>query len=229
MAIGAPVNLGGASDATNTVTSLVITTGANAPAGNLICVAIIGSATLNTATVTDSASNTYTLTAAKTWNTANRLFIAYCANPVLLSSGQAITVSWTGVARAAVEAISVSGLLTVAPIDVSGAGTAGTGTSDSIATGTLGAANEIIIALTGLANTTAGYTPGGSFTSLTAPTQGNNSTLLWAYQIVAATTTVSYAPSWTTSRAFGSNVYSFKAPAPANTNIGANLSMMGVG
>lgn len=225
-AIGTPTYLGGASDATNTVTTITITTGASAPAGNLIVVAVLGQVGIATSpTVTDSALNTYTLTAAKTWSGSNKLYIAYCENPVLLSSGGTIVVAWTGVARVAAAAASVSGLATASAIDISGAGTTGTGTSDSIATGTLAQASEIIFGITGLANTSAGYAPTGVTNILTAPTQGNNSTMLWAYEIVSATTGVTYAPAWTTSRTFGSNVYSFKAPGA--TSVKGSLTTLG--
>lgn len=229
MAIGTPTYLGGASDATNTVTTLVITTGATASAGNAILVAIIGgSAVITSLVVTDSAGNTYALTVSNSWGGGNRELMAYCANPALLSSGGTITLTWTGAARVGAAAVSVSGLGLTTPLDITGAGTTGTGTSDSIATGTLTQANEIIIAVTALSNTSAGYAPGGSFTTLTAPTQGVNCTLLWSYQIVAVATTVTYAPSWTTSRTFGSNVFTFKQAGGAVASVGGTLSMMGV-
>lgn len=229
-AIGAPTYIGSNADATNTATSLVITTGANAPAGCMIGVEIIGSSAINTSfAITDSASNAYTTTTFLNWNGSNRQAFAYSPNPVLLSSGGTITLSWTGGGRIAASAVSVCGLGTAAPLDITGAGTTGTGTSDSIATGTLTQADEIIFAATGLANTSAGYTPGGSFTTLTAPTQGTNSTLLWSYQIVAATTTVTYGPTWTTSRGFGSNVWTFKQGGGVSGPPSGSRALLGVG
>lgn len=126
-------------------------------------------------------------------------------------------------------AANFSGLVTSSPRDVTGPGTSvSTVTTLSVATGTLCQASELIIGTTGIAGSFSAFNNNSPFTVLTAPTGGN---MGWGYDIVSATTSVTYAPSWTTARNAGANVYSYKAAGGTCvvTSNGHLLSSVGAG
>lgn len=101
-------------------------------------------------------------------------------------------------------------------VDVTGLGGAldttntGTGnTSLSIATGTLAAPSEIVFGAQYPSNSVGSYTTGAGFTSFD-PTQAAAGDGELAYEIVSATTSVTYAPSWSSSINATGAVASFK-------------------
>lgn len=116
-----------------------------------------------------------------------------------------------------VSALLGTGLATSSPLDVTGAGATGTGTTASVATGTLGQAAELVVGAAATTGSNSAYASNSPFTDLTAAAIAGDQ-MRWGFDIVAATTTVTYAPTWTTSRAFGANVWSFKGAGGAATN-----------
>lgn len=209
MTIGTPVQVGtGASNATaNTSTAAV----SNASAAGDLLVVIVGTSTSTTTitSVTDTAGNTYT--AANNIAGTGNLRMFYCANAAALTTSDVITAHYgaTGGTKL-ITAISVPGVATTTPLDVNGAGTTATGTTPSIATGTLAQAAEIVIgACWPNAGASDGYTESSGFTANSTPTLGTN-IMRSAYEVVAATTTQTYAPVLGTSRLYKANVWTFK-------------------
>lgn len=147
----------------------------------------------------------------------------------------AIKFSYTGSLSTVGAAFSVSGLATTTPRDVSGTinttgspNTSGSPISPGSATGTLTQANEIVVGEIGIGGTYTGSIASNSpFTNLSVPAASSPS-FGWGYDIVAATTGVTYAPTWTTSRAYGANVWTFKGVGAAATGGPSNGPMMGV-
>lgn len=162
---------------------------------------------------------------------------ATVASPATATISSTITATWSTASKAGMGVISVSGLTTT-PLDLTGAGTSTGSPGTNIATGagmnvpaagSLGQANEILIARLDAIGPTSGFTQGGGGTWLPLTKvviASGNGEINWAYQIVASTVAVLWNPSWTTSRAFGANYYTFKAPSTATA---CRLSLMGVG
>lgn len=141
----------------------------------------------------------------------------------------AIQASLTGASKVGAGFVYVTGLATSSPLDITGAGSiAGTnpGTAASIATGGLASSSEIVFGRVDTNGTTSTFTQTG-FTALPTITIAGNNVVTWGYQIVAASTTVTYATSWITSRTYGTNVYTFKTPSVATGH--NNLLLLGVG
>ena len=155
---------------------------------------------------------------------------ATVASPATATISSTIKAAWTGgTVGNAISAITVSGIAVASPLDVTGTLASGTGTSASVATGTLGQAAELVVGVLEYINTSGTFTEATpSWNTLSGPTPGSGSNIRWAYQVVNSTTGVTYNPSWGTSRAYGANVFTFKgsggAAAPTCT-----LSLLGVG
>lgn len=209
MAIGVPVQLGNA--ASSSSATATITTIADSPAGALIFVWFGSDAITNTTSVTDSAGNTYVgLTKAVSTSGVQGF---YCENAAALATGGTIVGHITGSFQTIyISANSTTGILTASSLDINGAGTTGTGTSPSIATGTLAQASELVMA--GCSRLSPGaetWTEASGFTTDDTMTgTGTTTKLHTAHQIVAATTTVTYAPAGSLSKAYRANVYTFK-------------------
>ena len=220
MAIGTPVELGVHAQGTAS-TSNVLTTSAAAPAGDAIIVIIqLPITATTTPTVADTASNSYTVTTPQAFGVTGKLCVARCANPAALSSGSTITVSWSGSGKSTIGACSVSGLDPTAPLDVTGTTVTGTGASATVSTGGLSQADEIVFGMVATSGTAGAFTQATGFTAFSSIGVGTgNIETRWGYKIVSSTSSVTYNPSWATSRIYGANVYSFKAAAlaPANT------------
>jgi len=229
MAIGTPVALGTATSST-TVTSKALVTAANANAGEAIIVFISASTSATAFALTDTAGNTYTLSNIYA-GSAGKVFIGYCLNPAALTAGDTITLSWTTASRVAMSAVQISGLQTTAALDKDpSTGSAGTGTTFTQATGALAQADEIILGAFTTDNTSGVVvSPGTGFTALAVVTvPSGNQDMHPVYKIVASTTDTNFNPSWTTSRAFTGNLWSFKAAAAA-ASARASLALLGVG
>jgi hypothetical protein len=202
MAIGTPRLLG--TDTGSTSVSILI--GAAVNAGDLIVVVlkVANSATITTAS--DTAGDTFSIGD----NTAAvRSKYVYVANAAGMAAGSNITVNFSASASASAVAFAVSGIANASPVDKTNNIATGTGTSaTSVSTGTLAQADELVIGI--LANSTniTAFVPGGSFTTISTST-----VLSTAYQIVASTAAVSWAPSWTSSTTYDSDVISFKGAA----------------
>lgn len=209
MAIGTPVQLGAAASSGTSTT--VITTSGAITAGDLAVVLVEESSSITVSGVADSAGNTYTAGTAIVSGT--RLIQPfYKPNAAAMSSGGTITVTRsasTGVGYAA--AISVSGMDTSSPIDIQTAGSVGTATGYTLATGTLGQADELLVCFTYLSSGSGDtYVQPSGFTANTAASDGTN-VLRSGYLIVSSTTTTSPHPTWGVSRTYLGQVISFKA------------------
>ena len=210
MTISTPVQIGATANGTS-ATTLVITTTTASPAGAAIIVAIGFANFATTVTgVTDSAGNTYTIgTLASGTNT--RGYFAFSANTLALASSGTITITFAGaVTIKGACAVSVVGLSS-APADTEGAGATGTSTAPTITSAALSQPDEIVFGLTVINNGfTDTFTEDGNFTSDTVA-KASGIAVRSAYQIVSATTAVTYAPTLGTSRTWVTQIKSFKA------------------
>jgi hypothetical protein len=209
--IGTPVQLGTASG----TTTAVITTGATAAPGSLIVV-VVATATSNVTvtSVVDSQGNCSGYTALDNAPTASRPTnaIFYCANTGNnLASGQTITVTVPSTNLVSATAFYVSGMSST-PADKNGNQVNGTTNTaaTSTATGTLSQSYELVVGTLALDGTSSAFTPHGNFTSIGGVSNADGSAYA-AYQVLCGTATQAFAPTWTTSRVYMSNVVSFKA------------------
>jgi hypothetical protein len=213
-AAGTPTQLGTA----NGTTTATITAGATAPVGSLVVV-VISSATSNIAvtSVVDSALNCTTYTALDNTAVASRPTVAvfYCANiaSALTSGVGTITVTVPSTDKIAATAFYVTGM-TATPADVSGKQVNGASGSSATSTTTGARAQkyELIVGGLALAGTSSAFTPTTGFTSIGGLSSANGSAYA-AYMFSCATTSQAWAPTWTTSNAYMSDVVSFKIAA----------------
>lgn len=224
MTIGSPVQL---TDTTVPAagTSSTFTTIADSPAGNAIFVAEAQAASnfAGTPSCSDSAGNTYSLVNVTSLvgppNESVVLF--YALSALHLPLGGTITVTdGVGSTRRLISGISVPG---ITALDVNPAGNTSAGTAaPSISTGTLAQAEEIVLGFIGVSSGNSDtYTESAGFTSATAQGILTNK-LHFAYQIVAATTSVTFAPTLGTSRPVAYNAVSFKGSIGPITGAGAD-------
>ncbi|MHB8529723.1 MAG: hypothetical protein ACYC8V_09470 [Caulobacteraceae bacterium] len=205
MAIGTPVSLGTANN-TGAVVSEAIT-GVTVAAGTAIIVLAGFNVVISAPSVTDSAGNVYSVSAVQNAGGSRSYFLAWSTTGGALAGGS-ITASWTTAGKVGMAAIGVTGLA-ASPLDVTGTAATGTATSAAaVATGTLASANELLIGANYL-QAPGTYTPGGSFTALTAPQQSSAPNIDWAWQIVSSNGSVSWSPSWVNSCLYGSNIWTF--------------------
>lgn len=236
--LSAPTQLGQTTD-NGSISTTTITTGADAPPGSTIIIAMVtgNAATLTISDNASGGSNAYTVASTVcTFNTSSKIRVAYATVARDLPSGGVITFSWTGATHFAGAAVA-EGNLANPPLDVQGACTSGTSTtgtpiSPGIGTGTLGQASEIVFGIVGITSAFTAYASNSPFTTpnggdLTGTT-ANNPNIQWGYDIVSATTGVTYAPQWNTSRAYGANVWTFKESTGSASNHNG-LLLRGVG
>lgn len=217
-AIGTPTNLAnGSCFATGTPcsgTSLAITV-ASQPANTFIVVQVaIKGAGVTATTLTDSGGNTYTrLNIISSTNLSQAFF--YTSTTV--ATGTTLTANFSGTPALALAPVySVSGIA-CSPLDINGAGTTSTGTSPSIATGTLAQASEIIWGGTIFLSAAGTYTESASFTNRQNNTNFSVAGEGLGSDTTAATTTVTYAPAITSSE-YVANVASFKGGTCPSSN-----------
>lgn len=155
--------------------------------------------------------------------------------PATATVSSTISATWATASRSGIGAITVTGL-SATPLDLTGAGTsAATGTSISSGaglqvpvSGVLTQADEILIARTDTNGSTTGFTQSGSWNPLTKIiTAAGGAEINWSYQIVAVNTGALYNPTWTTSRAYGANYYTFMGAGGAAT--ACNVTTTGAG
>ncbi len=193
-------------------TTCVITTGAAAPAGSLIVViAAVGTSNIAVTSVVDSAVNCTTYTALDNSAVASRPTVAvfYCAN-VALANGGTITVTIPSTDVTSATAFAIGGMSTT-PADIHAKqvnGASGT-TATSTSTGTLSQSYEVIVGALALNGTSSAFTPGSTFTSIGGVSNADGSAYA-AYQATCSTVGQAFVPSWTTSRAYMSDIVSFK-------------------
>jgi hypothetical protein len=210
-------------------TTVPITTIQDAAPGGVIIV-VVSSTSSNAPSITDSAtggSNVYTAAASNcVFNTSNKLSIF--SAPVLrdLPNSGTITVNLGGSTRASVSAIYVTGISGV--VDQQPACQANTSSQGgSVSTGVLSNANELVVGATGINSTISGFSNNAPFNPSTGNATGNPQ-VQWGYDIVSSTASVTYAPTWTTARANGIEVWSFPAAAPS-ASAPQTLLLTGVG
>lgn len=197
MPLGTPTSIGSAasSPAGSTIT---FTTSADIVSGNL-AVIVVGWNANNIITVSSvsDGTNSYTRAIQIIHGTANTgLEIWYKENAAAVSSGATVTATMSGTAGGANAAISgaqVSGVALSSPLDKTGSAQ-GTG-NQSCSTGTLSQADEAIFGASITIGSPASYTAASGFTNLSQPNT-NGTWVVCDYQIVAATTTVSFAPNF---------------------------------
>lgn len=194
--IGVPVGLGSGSSASGTTVAI---TGYNVTAGRLVVVAIgCWKNPVNAVSTLSDGVNTYTLAGtAKAQTSVGDTEIWYCANALAVTGGT-LTATFTGShTGAGIAATSASGII-ASPLDKSNNSVASTETP-TVATGTLAQANEIIFAASGRTADPAvlTYTEDAAFTNLYSKVGSTNYCFSFAYKIVAATTTITHAPTWT--------------------------------
>lgn len=204
MAIGTPVQLG-ATTAGAGSTTLVLTTSADAPVGSLIVVLAAMSNNGSLTSVVDSAGNSY-VAGALINNTVGKMKPFWAFSTVDLAAGGTVTATYAGTTGVKlIAAVAVAG---IAARDAQAAGASGSGTTPSIASGVLGWPNEIVFGIcdiSGAASDT--FTEASGFTANIAAL--NTDALRWAYQIVSASASVTYAPTLGTSRNWGVNTLTF--------------------
>lgn len=160
---------------------------------------------------------------------------ATVATPGTATISSAIKFSYTGSLSTVGAAFSVSGLATSSPRDISGTinttgspSTSGSPISPGSATGTLTQANEIVVGEIGIGGTYTGSIASNSpFTNLSVPAASSPS-FGWGYDVVASTASVTYAPTWTTQRAYGANVWTFEGAGAAPAFVPTADPLLGV-
>lgn len=217
VAIGTPVDIGNAGLSLGAVSTGAMTTTATAPAGSLVVVGV----SLNTNNGVTAASmsdgtNTYTkIDTTGIFGAVAEVSFWYSVLAAPLTSGATITVTFNVATTGAVNGFNISAAyvtgLIGAPLDKFAHVSATTGTSLSIATGTLTQANEIVF---GFGGDTSGspstvYNGASGFTNINKSGSANGVTAL-DFQTVAATTTVTFGPSWAAATRMGAVVASFK-------------------
>ena len=133
----------------------------------------------------------------------------YCVTTADLPNGGTITVAVPSTDTVSATAFALSGM-NATPVDThahTSNGASGT-SATSVATGTLAQSYEVVVGGLALAGTSSAFNP-GTLTSIGGVSATGQS--VWAaYQIACSTVTSAFAPSWTTSRAYMSDVVSFK-------------------
>jgi hypothetical protein len=227
-AIGTPTQLGVGTSSTGVIN---ITTAADSPPGTLVVVATFGNAGSASFSATDSVSNcggAYPAIANSAISGAAGMGVFYCSVTSDLPNGGVITVNCGCSGDVSATAFSVSGIATSSPLDQTGSITHG-GTSSTSATatttGTLSQASEIVVGVTGVGSGyTSGWTQGAGFTSIGGET-GNTKNIFTAYQVVSATTSISWTSSWTGAASYQSIVFSFIGGTGAVTTDNLSLGL----
>lgn len=218
MPIGTPVTLGSAVTTGNPST-LTLTTAANIVTGDLVVVATgcRSNAQRSVASVSDG-TNTYTQ--AGTINDGANVFdIWYKENATAVLAGGTITATLNaaitgGGNGGVVQAYRVTGIAASSSLDKV-ATQAATTSTPSVASGTLTQASELAVGAASQWAATPTYTESSGFTAVNSATSASLLSTDMSYQIVAATTTVTFAPSWSGSGQCLTLIATFKAAATA--------------
>jgi len=235
--IGAPISIGTPTNISGgTASSYTFTTNANIVAGDLVVLSIMIddlTTAANVSTVSDG-TNTYSRAVQRQDATnAVDIEIWYKSGAAAVSSGATITVTLsaaTAGAAVGIQGFRITGIASTGALDKTNSAQGLGGTTPSYSTGTLAKANEIIIAATNTTSTTlTNYNPGAGFTNAISTNIGpNNFEMTLDYDIVDTTTAVTYAPTWTGSSGWWSDLATFVAPSAAAAPV-STLAMMGVG
>jgi hypothetical protein len=198
------------------VTQFTTTTTTNIPAGSL-SVIVVGVNSSNSVTVSSVSDGTNSYTSAVTQSQnggVGQTSLWYVANAKAVASGATITVTFSGntgaVGQSGIIAAAVSGAMTTTPLDKTASGSAASNTV-TVASGALTLPSEIIFG-GNFENNSASptYTTPSGFTNIANVNTGGNGSIAMDYQIVSGTSSVSYAPSWSTGSSIGACVATFK-------------------
>lgn len=173
--------------------------------------------------VTDSASNTYTIGTAKTVGSFT-LCPVYCLSASALGAGGTISVTlrwFFGTYNGAMQ-IGFMGCSGLTGFDLHGAGASGTSTTPSITISGQAVANEWLFPVVVTISSTVTKTEASGFTAGPLDHYSAQGTSLFtAYDVVAATSPVTYNPTLSTSVGWSTNYVTFQAgsapPPPGNT------------
>lgn len=196
--IGTPVSLGSNISDGGGLT-LSITTTQNIVSGDTIVVGICTTFSTPAPTVTAVADTTnlvYTDAVTQLNSSTNyRGYLWYFPNAAPLASGNTITATFNSLNSIGltIAAARIPGLI-AAPLDVTAVGPGTATTTPSGSTGTLGQANEIVMAM--LCGGGSAITPSANFNNVLANfnTAASHIFVNFAYHIAASTASVTYAP-----------------------------------
>ncbi len=218
MGIGTPQSVGTAVANADTSSTLVLTTATAILSGDLVVWGVGSSHSPNIGTVTSvtDGTNTYTTAITQTGGSVNQEGeVWYVQNAAAVSSAATVTFTFsiTGYNGLAAAGLRVPGIVTSSALDKTGVGPGTATTTPTAATGTLAQATEIVIGLmTGGGST---ITVGSGFTSPAGSINSANTNqfLMLAYEIVASTNSVTWAPSQGAANTETCMVASFKGTA----------------
>jgi len=196
--IGTPVLIGSVS--TGSGNSIPIPISSPIVGGQLV-VAAFGPDAATCSSVSDG-TNSYTKVNSATYGSDPAdIEFWYNANPIAVASGNitcsttAGNTAWLGIAA------QVSGILTVSPLDANPTPVVNNSvtTSTSISSGVLAQAKEIVFGTVSI-NTTSNITVGAGFTQMVATGVHGGDSVSLEYQIVNATPSVTWNPSFASSK-----------------------------
>jgi hypothetical protein len=217
-------------------TTNVITTTVDAPPGSLIVVPTGIAGTTAISSVKDSAgncANAYTPNASVQAGSI-RLAAYYCnVTGADLPSGGTITSTFVGATGKMVEmAFTITGIATSNPVDVSGSSNSSSANTQvtGVTITPTSANSEILIACVWITSAATGdnYLEDAGWNSM--PTAGSTTNVLLhcAWKTVAATTPVTWAPTWTNNRSWTAIFTSFKAAGAGAPSV-CTISLLGAG
>lgn len=235
MTLSAPVAIGAAT-VSPAATSIVLTTTANAPAGNPIIVLLTEHVATAASALVDSAGNTYTRVDLD--NQGGQKELWWTPNTLGLASGGTITATMTST-RANMLAAHVPGLsggsFASGATALAGTFTAPSTTPPSVNSAALSSGVEKLLIGWVELNTGAVDSEITDNNGWTEIDNGANSApwhLHWAYKIIDASTTAAqtYAPTLSTTRNWVTNIAAFDAPSGGGGGSAPrNLLLLGVG
>lgn len=222
-AIGTPTTLGSNNTGTSAASLTITTTGAIV-AGNLVVVAIYVIGTNPTVTSVSDGTNSYTR-ANNSLSGTGTGELWYKENASAVGSSASLTVNFGGtITTSTIAAAQVSGIASSSSYDSAAAAAAtGTSTTPSATTGTLAQAEEIVFGVVTVGSTST-LTESAGFTNLYSLSNGAAVKLGLGYDIVAATTAVTYHPTLGSSVIWRALATPFKAPSTQK-----QFMLMGVG
>ncbi len=202
--LSAPTLVGSTTLATAPTASFTITTSAAVAAGSLLVIYVAwgSTATPSVSTISDGTNSYATAASLKVTSGTNvQSEIWYVANAAAVASGATITITMTGAGSGGSEGTiaycyQVANAALASPFDIAASSVTNT-TTPSVATGTLAQVSEIVFGAS-YNNNGSGvtYTEASGFTNLTSRTGSVGQCFGLGYKITAATTTVTYAPTW---------------------------------
>lgn len=229
--ISTPVGLGSNNAAAGSA-NLVITTG-SACGANALIITFPGqnssSGTVNSVTASSGDSLSSTVAISNAGNNKFRLY--YKQGALALGSGGTLTIVYsTSTVAQVASSVCVTGTKTALSLDAQAGGTSGNNThfASTLSTGPLAQSYELLIGVTLIsAGASDTWTEDAAWTSLpTSSESGSGLVIHAAYKIVTSTTSVVYAPSWSATRQYSANVYSFEGIGTGKSGFGPTMGIV---